>query len=406
MGHQLKNKFYKTIARPVLIYCFSIARLLLEMEVVMKKIKVLIIFGTRPEAVKMAPIIKALKNEESFITKVCVTAQHRDMLDQVLRIFDIEPDYDLNIFQSGQTLTQITCRALTGLEGVIEEFKPELILVQGDTTTVFTGALAAFYHRVKIGHVEAGLRSGNLYSPYPEEANRMLTGVLTDFHFAPTQKSKANLLREGYEENKIFVTGNTSIDALKWVIDENYKFEDEIINNINFESRKVILLTSHRRENIGKPMENIFSAIYDIVNENENVEVIYPMHLNPKVREIAEKILGNTDRIHLVEPLDYLPFTNLMSKCYLVVTDSGGVQEEAPSLGKPVLVVREETERPEGIESGTAKLAGTDKKTIYKYIDALVNNEEEYKKMANAVNPYGDGKAAEYIVNAIKKKML
>lgn len=372
----------------------------------MKKIKVLIIFGTRPEAVKMAPIVKALKNEENFLTKICVTAQHRDMLDQVLRIFDIEPDYDLNIFQSGQTLTQITCRALTGLEGVIEEFKPELILVQGDTTTVFTGALAAFYHNVKIGHVEAGLRSGNLYSPYPEEANRMLTGVLTDFHFAPTNNSKANLLREGYDENKIFITGNTSIDALKWVIDENFKFDDEIINNIDFDNKKVILLTAHRRENIGEPMENIFSAIRDIVNENIDVEVIYPMHLNPKVREIAEKILSNSDRVHLVEPLDYLPFTNLMSKCYLVVTDSGGVQEEAPSFGKPVLVVRKETERPEGIESGTAKLAGTDRNTIYEYLNVLINNKDEYKKMANAVNPYGDGRAAEYIINAIKNKML
>jgi len=372
----------------------------------MEKIKVLIIFGTRPEAVKMAPIIKALKNEENFETKICVTAQHRDMLDQVLRIFDIVPDYDLNIFQSGQTLTQITCRALTGLEGVIEEFKPELILVQGDTTTVFTGALAAFYHNVKIGHVEAGLRSGNLYSPYPEEANRMLTGVLTDFHFAPTNNSKANLLREGYDENKIFITGNTSIDALKWVIDENFKFDNEIINNIDFNNKKVILLTAHRRENIGEPMENIFSAIRDIVNENTDVEVIYPMHLNPKVREIAGKILSNSDRVHLVEPLDYLPFTNLMSKCYLVVTDSGGVQEEAPSLGKPVLVVRKETERPEGIESGTAKLAGTDKNTIYEYLNSLINNKDEYTKMANAVNPYGDGRAAEHIVNAIKKKML
>ena len=372
----------------------------------MKKIKVLIIFGTRPEAVKMAPIVKALENDENFISKICVTAQHRDMLDQVLRIFDIEPDYDLNIFQSGQTLTQITCRALTGLEDVIEEFKPDLILVQGDTTTVFTGALAAFYHQVKIGHVEAGLRSGNLYSPYPEEANRMLTGVLTNFHFAPTKNSKANLLREGYDESKIFITGNTSIDALKWVIDNDYKFDDDTINNIDFEHKKVILLTSHRRENIGEPMENIFSAVRDIVNENSDVEVIYPMHLNPKVREIAEKILGGMKRVHLTEPLDYLPFTNLMSKCYMVVTDSGGIQEEAPSLGKPVLVVRKETERPEGIEAGTAKLAGVDRKTIYEYLDILINNNEEYKKMANAVNPYGDGKAAQYIVEAIKEKML
>lgn len=373
----------------------------------MNKIKVLIIFGTRPEAVKMAPIVKALKNdEEHFITKICVTAQHRDMLDQVLRIFEIEPDYDLNIFQSGQSLTQITCRALTGLEGVIEEFKPDLILVQGDTTTVFSGALAAFYHQVKIGHVEAGLRSGNLYSPYPEEANRKLTGVLTDFHFAPTETSRQNLLREGYEESKIFITGNTSIDALKWVINKNYKFEDEKLNNIDFENNKVVLLTAHRRENIGEPMENIFSAVKEAAEKNKNVEVIYPMHLNPKVREIARNVFGDMDNIHLIEPLDYLPFTNLMAKCYLVVTDSGGVQEEAPSLGKPVLVVRRETERPEGIEAGTARLVGTEKSVILKEIDTLINNEEEYKKMANAVNPYGDGRAAEYIKEAIINKMI
>ncbi len=373
----------------------------------MKKIKVLVIFGTRPEAVKMAPIVKALKSDkENFESKICVTAQHRDMLDQVLRIFDIEPDYDLNIFQSGQTLTGITCRALTGLETVIEQFKPDLILVQGDTTTVFSGALAAFYHQVKIGHVEAGLRSGNLYSPFPEEANRKLTGVLTDFHFAPTETSRANLLKEGYENSKIYITGNTSIDALKWVIDADFRFKEEILNNIDFNNKKVVLLTSHRRENIGEPMENIFSAVKDTVVENSDVEVIYPMHLNPKVREIANRILGNMERVHLIEPLDYLPFTNLMAKCYAVVTDSGGVQEEAPSLGKPVLVVRKETERPEGIEAGTAKLAGVDKQNIYTELNNLINNKQEYKKMANAVNPYGDGKAAQYIVDAIRKNML
>lgn len=373
----------------------------------MNKIKTLIIFGTRPEAVKMAPIVKALKNdEEHFETKICVTAQHRDMLDQVLRIFDIEPDYDLNIFQNGQTLTQITCRALTGLEGVIEEFKPNLILVQGDTTTVFTGALAAFYHGVKIGHVEAGLRSGNLYSPYPEEANRMLTGILTNFHFAPTETSRQNLLREGYDDSKIFITGNTSIDSLKWVINKNYKFEDENLNNIDFENKKVVLLTAHRRENIGEPMENIFSAVKEAAEKNKNVEVIYPMHLNPKVREIATRVFGNMENVHLIEPLDYLPFTNLMAKCYLVVTDSGGVQEEAPSLGKPVLVVRRETERPEGITAGTAKLVGTVKDTILNELNTLINIEEEYEKMANAVNPYGDGRAAEYIKDAIISKMI
>lgn len=373
----------------------------------MNKIKTLIIFGTRPEAVKMAPIVKALKNDdEHFETRICVTAQHRDMLDQVLKIFNIQPDYDLNIFQKGQTLTQITCRALMGLEGVIEEFKPDLILVQGDTTTVFTGALAAFYHQVKIGHVEAGLRSGNLFSPYPEEANRKLTGVMADFHFAPTANSRDNLLKEGYDDNKIFVTGNTSIDALKWVIDKNYKFEDENLNNIDFENKKVVLLTAHRRENIGEPMENIFSAVKETAERNKNVEVIYPMHLNPNVREIARKVFGNMRNVHLIEPLDYLPFTNLMAKCYLVVTDSGGVQEEAPSFGKPVLVVRRETERPEGITAGTAKLVGTEKDTIFNELDTLINQEEEYKKMANAVNPYGDGRAAEYIKDAIRRKMI
>ncbi len=373
----------------------------------MRRIKVLVIFGTRPEAVKMAPIIKSLKNEEEYFdTKICVTAQHREMLDQVLRIFEIKPDYDLNIFKSGQTLTEITCRALMGLEGVIEDFKPDIVLVQGDTTTVFSGALAAFYHQVKIGHVEAGLRSGNLYSPYPEEANRKLTGIITDFHFAPTETSKENLLKEGYDEEKIYITGNTSIDALKWVIDSNYKFEDEILNNIDFENKKVILLTAHRRENIGEPMENIFSAISDVLQKNPDAEVIYPMHLNPKVREIAREVFKHTKGVYLIEPLDYLPFTNLMSKCYLIVTDSGGVQEEAPSLGKPVLVVRRETERPEGIEAGTAKLVGTEKDVIFSEVDTLLNNELEYKKMANAVNPYGDSRAAEYIVEAIKGNMI
>lgn len=373
----------------------------------MNKIKVLVIFGTRPEAVKMAPIIKALKNEEEYFdTKICVTAQHREMLDQVLNIFDIKPDYDLNIFKNGQTLTEITCKALMGLEGVIEDFKPDLILVQGDTTTVFSGALAAFYHQVKIGHVEAGLRSYNLYSPYPEEANRKLTGIVTDFHFAPTTKSKENLLKEGYPEEKIYITGNTSIDALKWVIDEKYKFKDDILNNIDFENNKVILLTAHRRENIGEPMINIFSALKEVLEQNSDAEVIYPMHLNPKVREIAREVFKDTKGVYLIEPLDYLPFTNLMSKCYMVVTDSGGVQEEAPSLGKPVLVVRRETERPEGIEAGTAKLVGTDKCAIFNEVNTLLNNNIEYKNMANAVNPYGDGKAAEHIVKAIKDALL
>ncbi|HSH36343.1 non-hydrolyzing UDP-N-acetylglucosamine 2-epimerase, partial [Schnuerera sp.] len=299
---------------------------------------------------------------------------------------------------------EITMKALAGLEKVIMEVKPDVLLVQGDTSTVFSGALAAFYQKVKIGHVEAGLRSGNLYSPYPEEANRKLTGILTDFHFAPTNTNRDNLLKEGYPEDKIFITGNTVIDALQYAVKEDYKFQLPLLNGINYREKKVILLTSHRRENIGKPMENIFSAINQIALEYEDVEVVFPIHLNPKVREIANRIFKENRRVHLIEPLDYEPFTNLMAKSYLVVTDSGGLQEEAPSLGKPVLVVREETERPEGIEAGTAKLVGTDYDKILKEIDTLIRDKKEYEKMANAVNPYGDGKASEKIVDIILKR--
>jgi len=372
---------------------------------IMNKLKILMVFGTRPEAIKMAPLVKELKKEESIITKVCVTGQHREMLDQILKVFDIKPDYDLNIFKHGQTLTEITHKSLVGVEEVIKEFKPDLLLVQGDTSAVFAGALAAFYNGVKIGHVEAGLRSGDLYSPYPEEANRKLTGILTNFHFAPTQHSKENLLREGYDESKIFITGNTEIDSLHMVLDKNYKFEDELINNIDFENKKVIVMTAHRSENIGKNMENIFGAIKDIVDNNEDVEVIYAMHKNPKVREIAVKILGNNHRVHLTEPIDHLPFMNLIAKSYMVVTDSGGIQESAPALGKPVLVVRKETERPEGIEAGTVRLAGVDKDGVYDHINLLLNDKDEYAKMANAVNPYGDGTAAKNIVKIIKENL-
>ena len=346
-----------------------------------------------------------MEEAENIENIVCVTAQHRQMLDQVLNLFHIDPDYDLNIFKAGQTLTEVTTRALEGLEKVIIETKPDVLLVQGDTTTVFAGALAAFYQKVKIGHVEAGLRSGNLYSPYPEEANRKLTGVITDFHFAPTERNRENLLREGYPDEKIFVTGNTVIDSLFHVVKSEYKFNDGLLNNLDYENKKVILLTSHRRENIGKPMENIFSAIRDVVNKHDDVEVVFPIHLNPKVRNIAYSIFKDNDRIHLIEPLDYEPFTNLMSKSYLVVTDSGGLQEEAPSLGKPVLVVRNETERPEGINAGTAKLVGTDKEKIFSELDLLISNRDQYLKMANAVNPYGDGKASERIVNILLEKL-
>lgn len=359
------------------------------------------VFGTRPEGIKMAPIIKELEKREDVESIICVTAQHREMLDQVLKIFDIEPDYDLNIFEPGQSLTKITTRALEGLERVIAKEKPDVLLVQGDTTTVFSGALAAFYQGVKVGHVEAGLRSGNIYSPYPEEANRMLTGILAEYHFCPTIRNKENLLRENYPEDKLYITGNTVIDALQYVVKDEYIFDNGLLNKIDYENKRVILLTSHRRENIGKAMENIFSAVNDIANKYHDVEVVFPIHLNPRVREIAKGILGSNEKVHLIDPLDYEPFTNLMNRVYLVVTDSGGLQEEAPTLGKPVLVVREETERPEGIEAGTAKLVGTEYKSVYDNLDFLLSNEAEYTKMAKAVNPYGDGTAAKKIVDIL-----
>ncbi|WP_236914342.1 non-hydrolyzing UDP-N-acetylglucosamine 2-epimerase [Clostridium sp. Cult2] len=369
----------------------------------MTKIKVMTVFGTRPEGIKMAPIIKVMENISEIDNTICITAQHREMLDQVLNLFHIEPDYDLNIFKPGQSLTEITMKALEGLEKVITEVKPHVLLVQGDTSTVFAGALAAFYQKIKIGHVEAGLRSGNLYSPYPEEANRKLTGTLTDFHFAPTETNRDNLLKEGYSDEKIFVTGNTVIDALQYAVKKDYNFQIPLLNDLDYRDKKIILLTSHRRENIGKPMKNIFSAINQIALKYDEVEVVFPIHLNPKVREIANEIFQGNRRVHLIEPLDYEPFTNLMAKSYLVVTDSGGLQEEAPSLGKPVLVVREETERPEGIEAGTAKLVGTDYDNILKEMDILIFNQKEYDKMANAVNPYGDGRASERIADIILK---
>ncbi len=367
----------------------------------MKKIKVLTVFGTRPEAIKMAPIIKEMEKRDEIESMTCITAQHREMLDQVLNLFKIEPDYDLNIFSPGQSLTQITVRALEGLEKIIGEVKPDLLLVQGDTTTVFSGALAAFYHRIKIGHVEAGLRSYDIYSPYPEEANRKLTGIVTNFHFAPTENNRENLLKENYDEKDIYITGNTVIDALKNKKKDDYVFENELLKDLDFDNNRIILLTSHRRENIGKPMENIFNAINDITEKYPDVEIVFPIHLNPKVREIAKNIFNDNNRIHLVEPLEYEPFVNLMAKSYFIVTDSGGLQEEAPSLGKPVLVVRKETERPEGIEAGTCKLLGVEYSDIFNGIDLLLEDKKEYNKMAMAVNPYGDGQAAKYITDII-----
>lgn len=363
--------------------------------------KVLFVFGTRPEGIKMAPIIKEIQKRKNLECYTCVTGQHREMLDQVLEIFDIEPDYDLNIFKKGQSLTDVTTKTLLGLEGILDELKPDILLVQGDTTTVFAAALAAFYKKIKIGHVEAGLRSGNLYSPYPEEANRKLTGVISNYHFAPTESNKQNLIREGYDEKNIFITGNTVIDALKYSVREDFVFDDEILNDIDY-NRDVVLLTAHRRENWGKPMEDIFKAIRRVVLEKENLEIVFPRHLNPIVREAAQKYFADLDRVHLIEPLSYLPFSNLMARVKFVVTDSGGVQEEAPALGKPVLVLRNETERMEGVEAKTAKLVGTKEQDVYDSIVALLEDKDLYDEMARAVNPYGDGHAAEKIVDVLE----
>ena len=360
-------------------------------------INVMVVFGTRPEAIKVVPVIKELEARKETNPIVCVTAQHREMLDQILQEFDIQADYDLNIMQQGQTLAEITTKALVGLEKIIKEVKPDIVLVHGDTTTTFAGALAAFYNGTTIGHLEAGLRTYNKFSPYPEEMNRQMVSVLADIHFAPTHKSKQNLLREAKKKN-IYVTGNTAIDALKLTIKEDYK--NSQIDDFD-ENERMILLTSHRRENIGTPMENIFKAVKKIVEEYEDVKVIYPVHKNPKVREIANRILAGNPKIKLIEPLDVIDFHNLMNKSYLILTDSGGIQEEAPSLGKPVLVLRDTTERPEGIRVGTLKLVGTDEEEIYKQTKLLLDNKEEYNKMAKATNPYGDGLASKKIVDAI-----
>ena len=333
---------------------------------------------------------------------MAVTAQHREMLDQVLELFAISPDYDLDIMKAGQSLTEISVRVLEGLEKVLKEAGADLVLVHGDTSTTFLAALAAFYQQIKIGHVEAGLRTYNKYSPFPEEMNRQLTGVLTDLHFAPTSAARENLLKENILAEKVFVTGNTVIDALLQTVREDYTFNDDILDGIDFEGRKVVLLTAHRRENLGRPMEEIFRAVRQLVEENPELEVIFPVHLNPVVRQAASAILGKRDRVHLIEPLDYEPFVNLMARCYLVLTDSGGIQEEAPGLGKPVLVLRNTTERPEAITAGTVRLVGTDAEKIYQAATELIRDEEAYARMANAVNPYGDGQAARRIVRRIK----
>lgn len=365
-------------------------------------LKVMTVFGTRPEAIKMAPVVLELTKYPDLIQPiVAVTAQHREMLDQVLHLFDIKPDYDLDIMAQGQTLFDITCKAMQGLNGVLSEAKPDIVLVHGDTTTTFAGALAAFYHQTEIGHVEAGLRTHNKYSPYPEEMNRKLTGSLTDMHFAPTATASNNLRQENIKEEAIFVTGNTVIDALLATVNEKFEFSNEILRKIDYKNRKIVLVTTHRRENLGEPMRHVYQALRDLVNEFEDIEIVFPVHKNPKVREVVESELGGLDRVNLIDPLDYEPFANLLARSYLVLTDSGGIQEEAPALGKPVLVLRDTTERPEAIDAGTVKLIGTDKMKIYNEAKLLLSNEKEYERMANACNPYGDGQAARRIVEAI-----
>jgi UDP-N-acetylglucosamine 2-epimerase (non-hydrolysing) len=364
-------------------------------------IKVIVIFGTRPEAIKMAPLVKELEKYPQIQCKVCVTAQHREILDQVLEIFNIVPHYDLNIMKSKQSLTGITCAVIQGLEAILDSEQPDIVLVHGDTTTTFAASLAAFYRKIPIGHVEAGLRSHNKFSPYPEEINRKLTGVLTDLHFAPTTTSKENLLREGIEESSIFVTGNTVIDAMKFTIKKDYVFESCELNKLDYKNKKIILVTAHRRENWGIGIENICNALKIIVEENKDVEVLYLFHPNPIVKDMVHRILKEVDRIHLLQPLGTSEMHNLMKKCYLVMTDSGGIQEEAPHLGKPVLVLRDITERVEAQNSGTVSLVGTDVNEIVGQANKLLRNVVDYNKVSTSINPYGDGNASAKIVDAL-----
>ena len=365
--------------------------------------KIITIFGTRPEAIKMAPLVKELEKREGIESKICVTAQHREMLDQVLELFDIKPDFDLNIMKTKQSLTGITNRILEGLETIFKEEKPDMILVHGDTTTTFSSALAAYYQQIKVGHVEAGLRTFNKYFPFPEEMNRKLTGAISDLHFSPTKGAKNNLLREGIDEKSIYITGNTVIDAMLHTVEDNYVFENEELNKIDFKNKKVIMITAHRRENWGEGISNICEALNEIVDKNKDVELVYLVHLNPIVKDMVYEKLGGKERIHLLNPLDTKETHNLMNKCFMVMTDSGGLQEEAPHLGKPVLVLRDVTERPEAVEYGTVKLVGTNNEKIIKEGNELINNKEAYEKMSKAVNPYGDGKASERICDAIMK---
>ncbi|MGL4990013.1 MAG: non-hydrolyzing UDP-N-acetylglucosamine 2-epimerase [Sarcina sp.] len=369
----------------------------------MEKIKILTIFGTRPEAIKMAPLVKELEKSNDIESKVCVTAQHREMLDQVLELFDIKPDFDLDIMKTRQSLTGITNRILEGLEELFIKEKPDMILVHGDTTTTFASGLAAFYQQIRVGHVEAGLRTFDKYFPFPEEMNRKLTGALADLHFAPTIGSKTNLLREGIKENDIYITGNTVIDAMAHTVDNKYVFENDELNKIDFVNKKVIMVTAHRRENWGEGIDNICESLSKIVEENKDAELVYLVHLNPIVKDVVYEKLGNKERIHLLPPLDTKETHNLMNKCFMVMTDSGGLQEEAPHLGKPVLVLRDVTERPEAVDAGTVKLVGTNIDIILEEAQKLLTDSNHYSKMSKAVNPYGDGKASKRIVDAILK---
>lgn len=361
----------------------------------------MVVFGTRPEAIKMCPLVKELKSRDNLEIVVCVTGQHREMLDQVLETFDIVPDYDLSIMQSKQTLFDVTINILDKMRDVLAEVKPDVVLVHGDTSTTFVTALACFYLQIPVGHVEAGLRTHHIYSPYPEEFNRQAVGLVASYHFSPTAQSKDNLLKEGKKESTIYITGNTVIDALKTTVQENYTHE-----HIEWAAdSRLILITAHRRENIGEPMRQMFKAIKRIVDENSNIKVIYPIHMNPVVREAANEILGDNERIRIIEPLEVLDFHNFMAKSYLILTDSGGVQEEAPSLGKPVLVMRDTTERPEGIEAGTLKLVGTNEEVIYSAFKELLENFGEYKRMSRASNPYGDGESCKRIVDILENSL-
>ena len=371
----------------------------------MAKLKVMTVFGTRPEAIKMCPLVLEMRKHPGEIEPlVAVTAQHREMLDQVLHLFGITPDYDLNIMSAGQTLYDVTEKALRGLQKVLEEAKPDLVLVHGDTTTTFAGALAAFYAQIPVGHVEAGLRTGNKYSPFPEEMNRKLTGALADYHFAPTATSKANLLRENVPEAKITVTGNTVIDALKTTVKPDYRFDDDNLHEVLDSGKRLILMTTHRRENLGEPMRHVYKALCEVLRTHDDVEAIFPVHKNPKVRQIVSEELGHLPQVHLIEPLEYQPFANLMARVDVVLTDSGGIQEEAPALGKPVLVLRDTTERPEAVTAGTVKLIGTAYEDVLRETNLLLDNPEHYRAMAEAVNPYGDGEACARIVSRILRE--